>query len=95
MWATWEAGFGDWDLKVAEFEDNLAGLSGLGFDCAGDDDYAWIPEGCVHLDAQLTAAGIDHQYTVTSGGHEGGSGPQIVGALLPFMADHLVGEPTG
>lgn len=91
VWDTWSAGFGDWDRKVAEFEDNLAGLSGLGFDCASDDDYAWIPDGCVHLDAQLTAAGIDHQYTVTTGGHEGGSGPQIVGALLPFMADHLDG----
>jgi S-formylglutathione hydrolase FrmB len=93
VWATWDAGFGDWDLKVAEFEDNLAGLSGLGFDCAGDDEHAWIPAGCVHFDALLTAAGIDHQYTVTSGGHEGGSGPQIAGALLPFMAEHLVGEP--
>ena len=46
VWAAWDAGFGDWDLKVAEFEDNLASLSGLGFDCPSDDEFAWIPAGC-------------------------------------------------
>ena len=95
VWATWDAGFGDWDLKVAEFEDNLASLSGIGFDCASDDEYGWIPDGCSYLDAQLTAAGIDHQYTVNTGGHEDRSGTRTTELLLPFMAAHLVGEATG
>jgi S-formylglutathione hydrolase FrmB len=95
VWAAWDSGFGDWDLKVAEFEENLESLSGLGFDCPSDDEFAWIPEGCSYLDAQLTAAGIDHQYTVNTGGHSDPSGERTTDLLLPFMAAHLVGDAAG
>ena len=38
VWSTWDAGFGDWDVKVDEFRDNLAQLAGIGFVCASDDE---------------------------------------------------------
>ncbi|MGY4644504.1 alpha/beta hydrolase [Cellulomonas sp. URHB0016] len=94
VWSAWDAGFGDWDQKVPEFRDNLASLSGIGFDCPSNDEFTWIPQGCAYLDAQLTTAGIDHQYTVTTGGHEDASGRRITEGLLPFMAAHVAAEPA-
>ena len=95
VWSVWNAGFGDWDLKVAEFKDNLLSLSAIGIDCPSDDEFAWISDGCPYLDAQLTAAGIDHEYQVTTGGHEDLTGKRIVEGMLPFMATHLVGGSDG
>ena len=94
VWSAWDAGFGDWDLKVAEFRDNLSSLA-IGIDCPSDDEFAWISDGCPYLDEQLTAAGIDHDYVVTTGGHEDLTGGRITEGMLPFMAEHLVRESVG
>ena len=90
--STWDAGFGDWGAKVDEFRDNLAQLAGIGFVCASDDEFEWIPQGCVYLDAQLTDADIDHEYLVTTGGHDDATGARTIDTMLPFMAAHLAQE---
>jgi len=87
VWARWEAGFGGLGSKVEAFTPELQSLSGIGIDCGSKDGYAWIPKGCAYLDAELTAAGIEHQYTIHSGGHASNLRERILEHMLPFFSE--------
>ncbi|MCJ7826697.1 MAG: alpha/beta hydrolase-fold protein [Demequinaceae bacterium] len=91
VWALWESGFGNTETEVAEFGDELASLTGIGIDCGSTDEYAWIPKGCVFLDAELTEAGIDHVYATHTGNHNGRNRERVREYMLPFFADVFEG----
>ena len=85
VWALWESGFGGIPSEVAEFGDEWASLNGIGIDCGSNDGYTWIPKGCAYLDAQLTAAGIDHVYATHTGDHQSRNRERVIEYMLPFF----------
>ena len=89
VWATWEAGYGAFDAKVAEFSGSLEALAGIGINCGSNDAFTWIPRGCAHLSALLDTAGIDHDYIVDDGDHGRQQPERFIDEMLPFMAEHL------
>ncbi len=91
IWARWEAGFGNVAAETVEFGDAWSSLLGIGIDCGSNDEYRWIPEGCAYLDAQLTAAGIEHQYTTHTGDHGSRNHERILEHMLPFFSDIFAG----
>jgi S-formylglutathione hydrolase FrmB len=93
VWAAWDAGFGDWDLKVAEFGDDLASLSGIGFDCAGDDSFAWDPRG-LRVPRRPAHRGGNRPPVHPSrpGATTDASGTRLIDGMLPFMAANLATE---
>lgn len=88
-WAKWDAGFGAIHSKLTEFNSNFKALNGFGLDCGSNDEYQWIPEGCAYLDAELTAASVDHSYTVHSGMHQDQLPTRIKNVVLPFFSQRL------
>jgi S-formylglutathione hydrolase FrmB len=88
--AVWNEGFGNWQSKIERHRGDLARLRGLRFECGEFDQYAWIPEGCRHLDQVLTEAGIPHQAVEFVGNHE--TRDRLAGSVLPYLSDVLVSE---
>jgi len=84
--ARWEAGYGGVASEVAAFAPELKSLNGIGIDCGSNDENRWIPPGCAYMDAQLTAAGIEHQYTTHTGTHNGFNRERILEHMLPFFS---------
>lgn len=91
VWALWEGGFGGIEAETIEFADAWGSLEGIHIDCGAADAYRWITEGCVFLDAQLTTAGIDHEYVVHPGDHGNNNRERIVDVMLPFFAEVFAG----
>lgn len=87
--ALWAGGFGGIDDELERYPDNWAALGGIALDVAAQDENAWIPRGCAYLDAQLTAAGVAHEYEVFDGTHSGRLRERILTAMLDFFDDHL------
>lgn len=92
VWQRWENGFGGWKDKVQRYKDNLLSLRGLVFNCGMNDEFAWIPKGCVYLDEQLQAAAIPHKFVTHDGDHQGHLGEGVRELAIPFFSQVLVGE---
>ena len=61
-------------------------------DYGTQDEYAWIPLGCIYFDEQLTAAGIPHEMAPFQGNHGGKLGERVREHMLPFFSEWLAGE---
>lgn len=92
IWKRWQDGFGGMDEKIAQYRDHLLSLKGITIDYGTNDEYAWIPQGCVYFDTQLTAAGIPHDMAVHTGNHQSSLGKRILEYMLPFFSKLLASE---
>ncbi len=92
VWKRWESGYGNMHDKVTQYKDNLLRLRGIVIDYGTHDQYAWIPQGCVYFDQQLTAAGIPHEMAVHDGDHQSQLGKRVLEHMLPFFSKLLAGE---
>ena len=92
VWKRWESGYGNIHDKVTQYKDNLLRLRGIVIDYGTHDQYAWIPQGCVYFDQQLTAAGIPHEMAVHDGDHQSQLGKRVLEHMLPFFSKLLAGE---
>lgn len=88
-WGMWAEGFGNWNAKIKTFDRRLRELRGLAIDCAEQDEYAWIPEGCHYLDQQLTEAEIPHVATFFDGGHETHVQERLMEHAIPWFSKIL------
>jgi len=91
-WSRWDAGFGGIPDKIRQYKDNLMQLKWLVVDYGRQDQYAWIPKGCVYWDQQLTAAGVPHELRAYDGSHESNLSERIGKFMLPFISDRLAFE---
>lgn len=89
IFVKWESGFGNVRAEVANFKSNLLALNGIGLDCATNDEYYWIVQGCDFYDAELSANGIPHSYTTHQGRHQGLLPSRILDVMLPFFSQRL------
>ena len=92
VWKQWESGFGGIAAKIPQYKDNWLKLKGIVVDYGTKDGNTWIIDGCVYLDEQLTAAGIQHEMAVHDGDHETQLGKRVLEHMLPFFSKLLVGE---
>jgi S-formylglutathione hydrolase len=92
VWKRWESGYGDIHKKVIHYRDNFLKLKGIVVDYGTNDGNAWIPQGCVYFDQQLTAAGIPHEMAVHDGDHQSQLGKRVLEHMLPFFSKLLVEE---
>jgi S-formylglutathione hydrolase FrmB len=92
IWKQWDGGFGGIPGKVAQYKDNFLKLKGITVDYGTRDEYAWIPQGCIYFDKQLTSAGIPHEMAVHGGNHQSQLGTRILDHMMPFFSKLLVGE---
>jgi S-formylglutathione hydrolase len=92
VWKQWNSGFGGILEKVAQYKDDFLRLKGITVDYGTNDEYAWIPQGCIYFDKQLTAAGIPHEMAVHDGDHRSQLGKRVLEHMLPFFSKLLVGE---
>lgn len=92
VWKRWDSGFGGITDEVAQYKENFLKLKGIIVDYGTNDEYAWIPQGCIYFDKQLTAAGISHEMVVHNGNHQSQLGKRVLEQMLPFFSNLLVGE---
>lgn len=92
IWERWDSGFGGIPEKIAQYKSNFLRLKGITVDYGTNDEFAWIPQGCIYFDAQLTAAGIPHEMAVHNGNHQSSLGKRVLEHMLPFFSKLLVGE---
>jgi S-formylglutathione hydrolase FrmB len=92
VWKQWESGYGGIAEKIPQYKDNWLKLKGIVIDYGTNDNYSWIPEGCVYFDQQLTAAGILHEMAVHDGDHQSQLGKRVLEHMLPFFSKLLVEE---
>lgn len=92
IWKQWDSGFGGISEEVAQYKDNLLRLKGITVDYGTNDEFAWIPQGCIYFDQQLTAAGIPHEMAVHNGNHQSQLGERVLEHTLPFFSKLLAGE---
>ena len=92
IWKQWDSGFGGIPGKVAQYKDNFLKLKGITIDYGTNDEYTWIPQGCIYFDKILTAAGIPHEMAVHDGNHQRELGKRVLEHMLPFFSELLVGE---
>lgn len=92
IWKQWESGFGGIAAKIPQYKDNWLKLKGIVVDYGTKDGNTWIIDGCVYLDKQLTAAGIQHEVAVHDGDHETQLGKRVLEHMLPFFSKLLIGE---
>lgn len=92
IWKRWNNGFGGILEKISQYKDNLLRLKGITVDYGTNDEFAWIPQGCIYFDQELTAAGIPHQMAVHNGNHQSQLGKRVLEHTLPFFSELLVGE---
>jgi len=89
IWKKWDAGYGAMPEKIQQYKANLLRLKGLVVDYGRQDEYAWIPKGCVYFGAQLRAAGIPHELRSYDGGHETRLSERIGTYMLPYLSERL------
>ena len=92
VWKRWESGFGGIHEEVLKYKDNFRKLKGIVVDYGTNDQYAWIPQGCIYFDQQLTAAGIPHEMAAHDGNHQSQLGTRVLEHMLPFFSGLLAGE---
>ncbi len=92
VWERWDSGFGGIPEEVAQYRDNFLRLKGITVDYGTNDEFSWIPQGCIYFDEQLTEAGIPHEMAVHNGNHQSSLGKRILEHMLPFFSELLVGE---
>lgn len=92
VWERWDSGFGNIPEKIVQYKGNFLKLTGITVDYGTNDEFAWIPQGCIYFDKQLTAAGIPHEMAVHSGDHQSSLGKRVLEHMLPFFSDLLIGE---
>jgi S-formylglutathione hydrolase len=85
----YENGFGNLKEKVVKYKSNLEKLKGYVIDYGTNDEYSWIPQGCIYYDKLLTEAGIKHEYRPFSGGHSSNLDSRIKEYMLPFCSSRL------
>jgi S-formylglutathione hydrolase len=92
IWKRWNSGFGGIPEEIAQYKDNFLRLKGITVDYGTNDEFAWIPQGCIYFDKQLTAAGIPHEMAIHNGNHQSSLGKRVLEHMLPFFSELLVGE---
>ncbi|MBI5963210.1 MAG: alpha/beta hydrolase [Chloroflexi bacterium] len=92
IWKRWDGGFGGIPQKIAQYKENFLRLKGITVDYGTNDEFAWIPQGCIYFDTQLTAAGVPHEMAVHNGNHQSSLGKRVLEHMLPFFSELLVGE---
>lgn len=92
VWKRWNSGFGGIPEEIDQYKDNFLRLKGITVDYGTNDEFAWIPQGCIYFDEQLTAAGIPHEMAVHNGNHQSSLGKRVLEHMLPFFSEMLVGE---
>lgn len=92
IWMRWNGGFGGIPEKIAQYQDNLLMLKDITVDYGTNDEFTWIPQGCIYFDQQLTAAGIPHEMAVHDGNHQSQLGKRVLEHMLPFFSELFVDE---
>ncbi len=92
IWKRWDNGFGGIPGEIVQYKENLLMLKGIIVDYGTNDEFKWIPQGCIYFDQQLTAAGIPHEMAVHNGNHQTYLGKRVLNYMLPFFSKLLVGE---
>lgn len=89
IWKTWESGFGGIAEEAKQYKDNFMQLKGIVVDYGTNDEYPWIPKGCVYFGEQLTAAGIPVKVESYEGTHQSRLSERIREFMLPFFSTTL------
>jgi S-formylglutathione hydrolase len=92
VWSTWQRGFGGLAETARRDRSSWMKLGGIVIDYGTEDEYAWIPKGCVYLGKQLAAAGIGATVEGFSGTHQDKLGERIGEHMLPFFSATLESE---
>jgi S-formylglutathione hydrolase len=92
IWLTWQRGFGGLAETARRDRSSWMKLKGVAIDYGVDDEYPWIPKGCVHLAEQLKAAGIAVTIESFSGAHQDKLGERIGDHMFPFFSATLESE---
>jgi S-formylglutathione hydrolase len=92
VWLKWQAGFGGLAATAAHDRSSWLKLRGIVVDYGTNDEYAWIPKGCVYFGQQLTAAGIPVKVESFDGSHQARLGERIGEHMLPFFSATLESE---
>jgi S-formylglutathione hydrolase len=92
VWNRWEAGYGGIPEEIAQYRDNLLKLNGIVVDYGTNDEYRWIPKGCVYFDEQMTEAGIPHEMAPHDGTHQSALSERVLKHALPYLSAKLAGE---
>ena len=89
VWKKWESGFGGIADEAKQYKDNWQKLKGIVVDYGDNDEYAWIPKGCVYFGEQMSAAGIPVTMAAHAGSHQSNLGDRIRDHMLPFFSTTL------
>jgi enterochelin esterase-like enzyme len=87
--AAFESGLGDWQEKIRRYDGNLRSLRLLALDYGTGDSIRWLPKGCEHVAALLSAKGIPHRVLTHPGNHEDHFRERMEGFLLPILSQVL------
>lgn len=89
VWKKWESGFGGTAEEARQYKDNFLKLKGIVVDYGTNDEYAWIPKGCIYFAKQMATAGIPVKVESYQGTHQSGISERIRNFMLPFFSGML------
>jgi len=78
---------------VADHAQDLRQLNGIAFDVATGDEIP-ILSGALPYAQSLTEADIPFRFELFEGGHRGQVAPRLKSVVLPYVSQHLLGEPS-
>ncbi len=85
----YENGYGNFKEKVTKYEKNFKSLKSITIDCGSNDNYAWIPEGCLYLSKLFKEKEIKHNYSEHEGTHSGRLNERITEHMFPLFSKEL------
>lgn len=85
----WKQGFGNMKEKVILNKDNLKKLEGFVVDYGLNDDYPWIPKGCIYLEEILKEEEIPHEMRPNSGDHGNLIKERMTKYMFPYFSENL------
>jgi S-formylglutathione hydrolase FrmB len=87
--AKWNAGWGDLQGKVDQYESALRRYRAIGVDYGTADEIPFIPGGSHQFVSLLQEAGIGVVEVTFAGGHTDQFGDRFLNHMLPFMVENL------
>ncbi len=84
----WDNGYGCWEKKIDEYITNGIYLKGMQLNYSENDEFSWIPNGCIFFKEVLDQRGIKNEQNVFGGGHVVPLDAYDI-YIIPFMDKYL------
>jgi len=86
--ARWNKGFGEVPQMLDAYLAGSGRLDNICIEVGTQDEYPWIPQGCIYLERQMFERGIPHSFVLTTNGHN--FHPEIFRkGMGPYVAEHF------